>query len=81
MLNPQTQFIHIISDCCPEDKRNINRCGVYIDWGPCFKTMIDIPLGSKERYFLDCLNQSVDVILQQASENDLQSFLQTSIMM
>ena len=29
MLNPQTQFIHIISDCCPEDKRNINRCGVY----------------------------------------------------
>ena len=29
MLNPQTQFIHIISDCCPEDKRNINRCRVY----------------------------------------------------
>ena len=30
MLNPQTQFIHIISDCCPEDKRNINRCRVYM---------------------------------------------------
>ena len=28
MLNPQTQFVHIISDCCPEDKRNINRCYV-----------------------------------------------------
>ena len=43
MLNPQTQFIHIISDCCPEDKRNINRCGVY-NWKSRFEAGDDAAL-------------------------------------